>query len=230
MVMVLAGALGLVISLGPMGCSPQAGAPAHRIELAGREDHVSLEHEGRFMSLNEVKLKNVEEIVRLAQMSASGAVADEFRQSLPIPIREAEGLRLAFFFCPALARPGQPVQLGPPQYVIRLDAATGGMLELRKVEPKDFQQSHNPGDIIGTFGMPAGLTTEEFMARRAALYKAYDALLPEFAAGRSRVSPDIKSQAVDFQKMFSLLSEPPLRPYYQATGKDFFKWLDYVVH
>jgi hypothetical protein len=178
------------------------------------------------MSPASTRFKKMEELVRLGRLYSAGAVADEFRQSLPIPRRSPDGLRVDFFFCAAFARPGQPVVLGPPHFLIAVHADSGQLDYLRAVGPKDFGQSHGKDESIGTFGMQEGMRVEEFMDKRATLYATYDILLPAFARGGMAVVDDgVREAAREYKVLFRILSEPPLLPYYHALGQEFFTWV-----
>ncbi len=171
-------------------------------------------------------LKKTEDLVKMARVSAAEAVADEFRQSLPIPSRTPDGMCLKFFFCPALARPQQPVRLEAPKYLLTLRAESGTRDELRPVSPTDLGLREVPDSEIGTFAMPEGMTFQAFTMRLTELYAAYDVLLPAFARGTTKVGKEVQHAARNYQTLFDLLSEPPLRAYYQVAGQEFFEWVD----
>lgn len=163
------------------------------------------------------------ELFQLARMNASGAVPDESRQSLPIPIRTREGMRVQFIFFAAVPRPNVQM-LGVPQYLATLDPRNGALELLRKVTPSDFGQSHDPAQPIGPFSLPQGVTLEEFNRDLERLFAVYDELLPAFADSRASGTVDAKLRA-EFVRLFGRVFEPPLAPYYKSAGAEFFNWV-----
>lgn len=173
----------------------------------------------------EMNFVKTAEIVRRAYMQASGVVADEDRQSLPIPVAKNGEPWIVFLFSPSLARPKEPTKISPPSYSIRLSANSGKLKELLSVTPKDFKQKHDIGGMIGEISMPANLSFEEFTLKRNRLYELYDELLPVFFADCDIDGPRLRALVKEFNQLFELLSEPPLLPYYLAAGDKFFDWI-----
>jgi hypothetical protein len=167
------------------------------------------------------------DLVKLARIKTMAIVSEQSRQSFPVPVMCNDGLHILFFYYPALAIPRQPSKIGPPAYLLSLQA-NSKFDELRAVTAKDFNQSHRADEIIGTYGLPEGLTLELYYQKLARLNEVYDVLIPEFGGGRSGVSQEIMSAAKEFRELFDLLSEAPLKPYYDFVEGDFFAWLDQV--
>lgn len=165
------------------------------------------------------------EINRRAFMQASGVIADEDRQSFPIPVIQQGEPWIVFLFSPSLARPKAPTKMSPPSYVIQLNANTGKLKELLTVTPKDFDQKHAAGEMIGELSMPAGLSFEDFTHRRDRLYELYDELLPFFFTNCHIEDATLHALVKEFKQLFDLLSEPPLWPYYRSVGGNFFDWI-----
>jgi len=161
------------------------------------------------------------DLVRSAQAMTIEVVMQD-RQSFPIPVIRPDGLHVLFLYYPARPFPGQPSRLAPPDFLLSLEASSR-FEELRAVTPREFDQSHQPHEMIGTYGWREG-----YDQKLARLNEVYDVLLPEFAAGRSEVGPAVVSAAKEFTELFDLLSEPPLKPYYAFLGRDFFAWIDLV--
>lgn len=174
------------------------------------------------------KLKSIEDVIQEARVHAF-ALPDETRQSFPIPVRGDKGLRVAFLYCPAKVVAFEGVSLMPPHYVTHVNAQTGKFEEMKEVSPGDFGQKHPPDQFMGKFQMPKGMTSEGYVAQQKRLYKLYDLLMPPFAADQKSGSEELKKSAKEFLELFQRLSEPPLQPYYQAAGKDFFSWLEKVA-
>ena len=56
------------------------------------------------------------------------------------------------------------------------------------------------------------------------LYKTLEKLLPAFQLGNNRTDAD-RQNVKRFQELFDKISEPPLKPYYEAVGYNWFHWL-----
>ncbi|MBN2369077.1 MAG: hypothetical protein JXO72_01175 [Vicinamibacteria bacterium] len=151
-------------------------------------------------------------------------VGEQSRQSLPVPLMRKEGLYVLFFYYPARAIPRQSSKIFTPHYLLSL-RADGTFDELRAVTSKDFSQLHRADEIVGTHGLPEGLTLELYYQNLAQLYEVYDVLMPQFGAGRSAIGPEIMSAAKEFRDFFGLISETPLKPYYDFLGTGFFEWI-----
>ena len=72
------------------------------------------------------------------------------------------------------------------------------------------------------------MTSDRYHRELARLNEVYDVVLPEFGARQSAVSPEVASAAKKLRELFGLLSEAPLKPYYDSLGKDFFAWIDEI--
>jgi hypothetical protein len=168
------------------------------------------------------------ELYRLARMRSSGTIPDEWRQSLPIPVRRNNRLHLAFFFVPTVKKPGAPVELGPPDYMVTLRVADGRLETLQSLDGARSPDAP-PDTSIGTFGLPEGMTAEEFLNRQLELFAAYDVLLPLFDSAETNVGQNGRDWAKHFQRLFEMVSEPPLRPFYNSFGGEFFAWLKEVA-
>jgi hypothetical protein len=180
------------------------------------------------MPKESVPLKPIRELVDRARRYPAHALPLETRQSYPIPVLRPEGLWVEFLFCTQRARPGS-LQLLAPDYLADINAATGEFEPLKKVTPRNFGQSDPEGEFIGEHRLSPGTTYEESLAQEQRLYHDYDVLLPAFAAGLLRVTPEVKTAAADFKELFARLAERPLLPYYKVVGKDFFAWLDRIA-
>lgn len=175
------------------------------------------------------RFTRVADLVKSARIQSSGTVPEQSRQSLPVPVFRNGNLLIAFLYCPALALPKRPVKMSPPQHIVFLRADTGSLVELRAITSKDFGQNHRPGELIGTFGIPEKMTVEDFIIKLDRLYGLYDILLPEFALRKTKTDPRIKAAAREFNALFPLLSEPPLKPYYRSLGMEYFNWVDEIA-
>src|SRR5262249_1320473 len=162
-----------------------------------------------------------ERLMTLALSQPARALSDETHQSFPVPVRGPKGPRVAFFYSPALLSIHTGLQLRAPRYLARLDAVTGKFEELRSVSPRDFEQKHGRGELIGAYNMlPGGRTPDEFRLMHERLVTDYDTLMPLWAAGETPGSAEIKNTAAEFRILFPHIVEQPLLPYYYALGKD----------
>jgi len=167
----------------------------------------------------------IESLFRIGRVRASGAIPDEGRQSLPIPVRAPAAIHVLFFFCPTQLSPREGARIAPPNYLERIDAATGSLIELRAVEPSDFGLRDAPNEPIGAIRLDDDMTPERYLELRTALFGLYDRLLPHFAAGRAQLGDESRNDAREFQAIFARLREAPLAEYYTAIGAEFFGWL-----
>lgn len=200
-------------------------AEANEFESITPDNRVENDLEEVIMADSKTKFIPTVEIVRRALMQASGVVADEDRQSFPIPVIQDNEPWIIFLFSPSLAKPKEPTKLYPPGYFLRLNAKTGVFKELLSVTPRNFEQNHSSEEIIGEISMPAGMSFEEFIHQRNRLYELYDMLLPVFFAECEMEDRQLNVSSKEFITLFRLLSEPPLWPYYRAKGSEFFDWI-----
>ena len=199
--------------------------------MDGTEIGNSSDHKGSqpLMPASHPLPMKVADLVKSARMKSGGVVSEQHRQSLPVPLFRNGNLLIAFLYCPALALPKQPVKISPPQYLVLLRPDTGSLVELKAVAPRDFGQTHKPGEMIGTFALPEKMTVEDFIIKLDRLYGLYDILLPDFALRKTKVDPRTRAAAREFNLLFPLLSEPPLKPYYRSLGMEYFNWVDEIA-
>jgi len=173
------------------------------------------------------KLVGVEDLA--AESRAHAAMLPiEFRQSYPVPFFEDRTFRIGFLYCLQVLGPG-PSRLRAPAYLSLVDPVEGAFITLRAVTPGDVGQPNTAG-FIGTFALPDGMTSEEYIALRAELYRAYDAVLPHYAVKSHGGRDELRASAARFGDLFRRLHEPPLLPYYHHLGRDFFDWLARTTH
>ncbi|MGH8219317.1 MAG: hypothetical protein ACREUT_12265 [Steroidobacteraceae bacterium] len=168
---------------------------------------------------------SAEQLYALGRTATLQSVPEQSRESLPIPVRGPGGLTVAFFFCPSLAIPRAGVKMAPPHYLVTLDPSTGRVRELRAVVPAEFGRRDAPDAPLGLFNLPAGMTPAQYLEQRGTLFVLYDRLLPAFAHPHEPVSALTRAAAKQFGELFAVLEEPPVAPYYNAVGRDFFDWL-----
>ena len=147
------------------------------------------------------------------------------RQSLPVPTRHQNQMAIAFMFCSWIIRPG-PLRIWPPSEVAWLDPVSGKFITSVKVSPADFGQTHSANEPMkGEEGKLSGVSVESFIEMRNRLFALYDVLFEVWATNPSTRSSALQSAAREFLKIFDQISEPPLRPYYDALGREYFEWV-----
>jgi len=147
-----------------------------------------------------------------------GAVPPCTYQSLPIPVPGPSGLSAAFMYGRSALHVDGGISMEAPRYLARIDAETGALEELRLLE-RDAA-----GDLPAQ-PLAAPSDAAEAHERRARLLHAYDVLMPEFAAGRTRLPMAVASTAAGFEPLFREVAEQPLLPHYMELGRAFFLWL-----
>jgi hypothetical protein len=144
-------------------------------------------------------------------------------------VREGGALRAAFLYCPqGRLNELEGLHLLAPTHLAFLQAETGKFVSIRHVTPKELGQPHSPGEDIGVHRMPVGLNVETFYIEQDRLFRAYDVLLPAFAAGAGDFPPQIRQAAAEFRRLFPWLAEACLMPYYHAVGKEYFPWVNRI--
>jgi hypothetical protein len=151
-------------------------------------------------------------------------VPEQSRQSLPVPLRVNGALQVAFMYSPSQALPNL-VRLAPPHFVAWLDPASGALVDVQEVTPQTFRQTHGAADLLGQFSLPPGIGLNEHLAQREHLFHLYEQLVPAWFADPRGERKDLRPIATDFIRTFALVSEPPLAPYYDSLGAEFFNWV-----
>jgi hypothetical protein len=169
-------------------------------------------------------LKPIRNLIGVARIHPASALPTETHMSLPIPLA-GEPPGVVFLFAPSQLVRDQGLFLYPPSYRALILARDGHFKELRSMTPAEVSLSDDPTKPLGTYGLPPGMTPDEFTTRKERLLTAYDALLPSFFDGGARAEATVQA-AKDFRVVFEQISEQVLRPYYHAVGRRFFGWLD----
>lgn len=164
------------------------------------------------------------DLMRLGRVHAMARVPEQSRQSLPVPVRTNGKLQVAFFFAPAQILPGLN-RLAPPHFIVWLDPANGNLIDVKEVTPQDFGQSHGAKDMIGEYRLPEGLTADAYVLERERLFGLYGNLVPLWMSGTEGDAAARRILAQEFLRLFGVVSEPPLIPYYHALGRPFFDWV-----
>jgi len=181
------------------------------------------------MSEKAPKLLSVVKLIELARLYPAGALSSEFQQSYPIPVPHPNGLRLVFLFYKArIVKSGEGLQVKPPTYMADLHADSGEFEQIKAIVPREFGQTHDEDEFIGTYLTLPERRLPEFLTKEVRLFQSYDKLLAPFTENRTSLPMELKKFATEFKQLFPQVAEQPLRPYYQVVGKVFFDWLKNV--
>ncbi len=164
------------------------------------------------------------ELMKLGRSLVMDRVPEQSRQSLPVPVRVNGALRIGFMYSPSQALPNV-TRLAPPHFVAWLDPADGTLSDVRAVTPQAFRRTDGAGELLGQFSLPQGMDANQYLAARERLFWLYEQLVPAWFADPRAERKDLRPLAMEFIRSFSLLSEPPLAPYYDSLGAEFFTWV-----
>lgn len=147
------------------------------------------------------------------QAPCDSRIPMEWPASWPVPVG---GEVFKTFFYP-IGRPGAPL-LAAPMGEAEFDLSGKPSVCRRLAGPlKELS-----GPRWGT--QAAAMKTEEFQARAAELYAATEEVAALFAAGKP-LAPEQKRKAAAYARLFDLLAEPALKPYYRDLSPSFWEWL-----
>jgi hypothetical protein len=148
-------------------------------------------------------------------------------QSWPVPAYRRNKLSVAFMKYPHIQWVGE-IQMQPPSQVRWLDPVTGECIAEDDVSPAYFGQTIAADEYLPRWStvLPQGMTPDAYTNLKKHLFELYDTL---FKAWATKLAPsaqgNLRGQAREFLKIFYQISEPPLKPYYEALGRDWFGWL-----
>lgn len=167
--------------------------------------------------------------LRSAARLPARSLCVETRLALPIPVRTAGRCLIAILAARESFGQDRKLRFVAPDYVIYLDPEDGHLIQMKAVEPSDFGQPHQPGEIIGGWGVnELPNTPDEITQMWKNLIAALDVLLPVYVEDR-RITDEVRQAARTFLRLFDIVGEKAFRPYYRALGKDFFAWLDRIA-
>jgi len=146
--------------------------------------------------------------------------------SFPVPAHRQGQPQVAFMIFFRMVMPGPP-QMLPPSKVGWLDPVTGKRIALTKVSPADFGQTDSADEMMKIIpDKYPNIKYDESVILRDRLFELYDILFAAWAANPSPAGQGrLQNQARDFLRIFDQLAEEPLKPYYEALGRDWFGWL-----
>jgi hypothetical protein len=175
------------------------------------------------------ELASVTRLIKKADLYLGPSSGPTTHRSLPVPIHGPTGLRVAFMYAPGGKTEGSPgLLLYAPNYLAFFDVEVGEFEELKAVDPGELGTNLPSGQPIGTHS-PGSSSADELASKQALLYRDYDVLMGSFGAGLTSVSQDVRDAAREYMELFHKLAEPPLFPYYQFLGRQFFGWLSQIA-
>jgi hypothetical protein len=106
------------------------------------------------------------------------------------------------------------------------DPVSGLRTAKAAVSPADFGQTDSVDKKMERdIALPSNMA-DRLDDLRERLFELYDILFEAWANKYSTTSHDkLQSAAREFLKIFDQISEKPLRPYYNALGREWFGWL-----
>ena len=171
------------------------------------------------------QFKSVVELKQLATREITLLDGGGPRLSFPVPVRRQGKPQIAFMiyhygFKPGLAR------ISPPYEVVCFNPASGELITKTAVSPADFGQTHpaNERFLEWKFDMQ-GMTIKSYDELHDHFFALCDVLFETWATAPSTQSSALQNFAREFLKIFDQISEPPLRPYYDALGREYFEWV-----
>ena len=150
-------------------------------------------------------------------------LSEQHRLSLPFPAKVEGRYWIGFLVYQAIPRHAKPSVIYPPVHLVCLDPASLALHKRISILPSGVVASHSPRESIGEYGIPAGMGYQDYLDAANRLSKLVPSLCNRM--NRPDEKPDLSPEGAQYQRLFQLLAEAPLKPYYQHFGRDFFKAL-----
>jgi hypothetical protein len=163
------------------------------------------------------------ELFKQVRRHCAAVVADESRQSLPVPILSDDESFWDFLFFPGRLDPMKGTMLSPPQHRVRFTHNNGELVFVRVIKLEEFGLGHEPFQELGFYTLPEGWNVGKYLDVQSEVFELYDRLAPAFFAHRNE--GELRALGQTFVPLLESLIEPPVREYYLHEGKDFFAWL-----
>jgi hypothetical protein len=154
--------------------------------------------------------------------SAAGraVVPMEATTGLPVPYRHGGRIYAIFpYFVTAATDKKEEVAIFAPVLTLTVDWQTSRLVEFVDCRYRSQWEGVDYTRPIGTFPHPAvaGMTRDEYAARRQRLLRLYDDI---FNAADTGTEPDEKVLS-EFSQLFKVILEPSLQPFYRALAPRF---------
>jgi len=158
-------------------------------------------------------------------MFGKGIIPTMILTSYPVPMLRKGQIQIAYMVCPYMFNQ-KGSWIWPPNKVAWLEPVSGDLIDEYSVAPDYFSQT-DPIDkqFKKNLSIPSD-RVDEFDDLKKHLYELYDVLFAAWATNPSSAGQGrLQNQARDFLRIFDQLAEEPLKPYYEALGRDWFGWL-----
>lgn len=171
-------------------------------------------------------MKSISEIVRLASNYVGAALPPLTHQSPPIPVRTERDIAVAFLYYHGEVVDAQKkFQVWPPSYLASFRLGDGQFQEIVAFTPSAIGFDHDLAVALGTGFSPPEKMNPSYISQLARYCQSVDLLLPTFSA-QAKIADDLRSAAKDAVGSLSAILEPPLRPFVERVGSNFFRWLN----
>lgn len=162
-----------------------------------------------------------EDIRQIAGRAASSTVSDECGETLPFPVRTADGVALLVLYYKVFGGAG-PQEIKPPHYAMYLDGTTGQVLRFTATSADSLGIRVPPVPVEGVTG-PRDIDGSQRLARR-------DRLLAIAAQVWSGYANDDRTPATcalagEYWTLFTGLELPSVAPFYVDASPDFFQYV-----
>lgn len=177
------------------------------------------------MSTKEARFYSVQELLRRATEVRAHLFGEARAPLLP-------GKRDDSIHCIVLyyreGTPGQEI-VYPPHFIVRVDAATGDVVESRAVVPRDLGVSQEPRAPTKGFGLDPDMTGSEYRASKDRFMEISSPVWEIYATGVTTLHGQDADLVREYDTIYRRIAKAPLIPYYEAVAPDFFEWLGTVL-
>lgn len=151
-------------------------------------------------------------------------VVIEHAQSLPLPVKTAQGLRYRQMYYPAIPEAGTPLNnaVYAPSSVVQFDES--GAEVTCKVDVGFPKAGFMEALGLQLSSEASKMKRADYEAGGAKYYAALKAVAAAFDAGERDAAAH--AAAAEFEARFKTLSEPGLQRHYRALSPGFWEWLE----
>jgi hypothetical protein len=182
---------------------------------------------GGAMSANNHFL-SADELRKIAGATSGAVLPDEDADTLPVPHKDADhGLVILVLYYRESGPPRQRT-VKPPHHAMFLDPRSGKVLRFWACRPEDLGIEMPPKPVPGA-GIPAGMTSEEFLTKRQRFLDISPAVWEAFASGATELPNNIRSLIEEYKSLFLQITKAEVAPFYVEAAPDFFGWLEQVA-
>ncbi|HDM78583.1 MAG TPA: hypothetical protein ENG51_19290 [Deltaproteobacteria bacterium] len=183
-----------------------------------------MEKRGISMEYQWMPIKELIQVVE-ANQQVQEMIPDELARSYPVLVRKNGKYLVAFMFFFKKGMPPDPPQISTPRYLLLADPVTGEVVSLTRVTPSDFGIDLPESKPLGVHTLGKKMTMDEFLEMKSQLISLYDEVFGIYRNYEGSVSPEERKVLSNFVRLFDILVEKPLLPFYKALNPEFFSWL-----